>query len=113
LYQEEFILPLGHSSKDDAIDQAIVFLGELQLQQLPRLLLQPSAGLDKVVKPSEAHIPSSNGLTSFYKAKETEETRCINLVPRQLGIVIDKHPLPKWMFIPTAFVPWLIEGLPP
>jgi hypothetical protein len=110
---KEFILPLGHASKDDAVNQTIVFLGESQLQQLPKLLLQPSTGLNAAVIPSEAHIPSSDTLMAFYKAKDTEDTRCTSLVPRRSGITTDKRPLPRWMFIPTAFVPWLIEGLPP
>jgi hypothetical protein len=112
---KEYILPMGQSAgtaRND-VDQALLFLGERQLQQLPRLLMQPTKGLDQAVMDFQAYMLSSNAIAAFYASKDTEAAECFDLLPRHISASIMRGPLTKWIFILTVFVPGLIEGLLP
>jgi hypothetical protein len=59
---KEFVLPMGQRSasrSDSAVDQAIIFVGETQLQQLPKIFMQPSGGLDEATTPADTFVPST------------------------------------------------------
>jgi hypothetical protein len=71
-------------ASDNAIDKAIVFLGETQLvHQLQKLLVQPVNGLDEAVNEAQANVPSSDANVAFYAAKDTTVEKCYNLLPRR------------------------------
>jgi hypothetical protein len=112
---KEFILPMGQTAGplDNAVGQSLVFVGETQAQQLPRVLMQPSDGLDEAVTPAEVYIPSSDAIAAFYASKDSDDVKSYDLLPRRTGAAIARGHLSKWTFLPTAFIPRLIDGLPP
>jgi hypothetical protein len=70
------------------VDQALVFLGETQLQQLPKLLMQPAEGLDNAITDFQAYVPSSDASAVFYASKDTEDAECSDLLPRRTSVSI-------------------------
>jgi hypothetical protein len=75
--------------------------------------MQPTDSLEEAVANLEAYIPSFEAISTFYATKDTDENKCVDLIPRRTGTAVGRGPLPKWIFIPTTFIPKLIKGLPP
>jgi hypothetical protein len=65
---KECTLPMGQSvgKMDGAADQAIMFVQETQVQQLPKFLLQLTAGLEEAVSVGQVYVPSSDVIAALY-----------------------------------------------
>jgi hypothetical protein len=65
---KECVLPIRRTAAptDDAANRTIVFVGETQLGQLPKLYMEPSTtGLDKLTINLEYMMPSNDQVTTF------------------------------------------------
>jgi hypothetical protein len=112
---KEYVLPIGRvaAPTDDAANRTIVFVGETQLGQLPKLYMEPSTGLDELAIESECLMPSDDQVAAFYASRDTADIKSHELLPRRTGVAIARTAMAKWMFIPSYFIPSFIGGLSP
>jgi hypothetical protein len=98
-----------NSATDPLQGRMVVFMGKINLGQLPMMMLEPALGLPNFFLSQMTTVPNKAMTKAFYAAHDHQE-----LVPSQtVATNLDNHQMLYMALIPMPFVPAFIKGLSP